>query len=119
MQWAATGSKMNNLSDLIVPEAILPRLSAPSRKQALQAMAEVLGKAAGLEPRVIFDAILIRERLSGTGVGEGVAYEEGTRPRTQARFVQPQIINLLRLDKLGALVELHGEEGKRNGRHPL
>lgn len=64
---------MNELSDLIVPEAILPRLSAPSRKLALQAMAEALGKAAGLEARVIFDAVLIRERLSGTGVGEGVA----------------------------------------------
>jgi len=64
---------MNDLSDLIVPEAILPRLNAPSRKQALQAMADALAKASGLDARAIFDAVLIRERLSGTGVGEGVA----------------------------------------------
>ena len=73
MQWAATGSMMNELNDLIGPEAILPRLNAPSRKQALQAMADVLGKTTGLDARVIFDAVLIRDRLSGTGVGEGVA----------------------------------------------
>lgn len=64
---------MTDLSDLIVPEAISPRLNAPSRKQALQAMAESLARATGLDARAIFDAVLIRERLSGTGVGEGVA----------------------------------------------
>lgn len=64
---------MNDLSDLIVPEAILPRLSATSRKQALQAMADALAKAAGVDARAAFDAVLMRERLSGTGMGEGVA----------------------------------------------
>lgn len=73
MQGGATGSKMNDLSDLIVPEAILPRLAAASRKQALQAMADALAKACGLDGRAVFDAVLIRERLSGTGMGEGVA----------------------------------------------
>lgn len=36
-------------------------------------MADALAKAAGIDARVIFDAVLIRERLSGTGMGEGVA----------------------------------------------
>jgi PTS system nitrogen regulatory IIA component len=61
------------LSDLIVPEAILPRLAATSRRQALQAMADVLAKAARVDARAVFDAVLMRERLSGTGMGEGVA----------------------------------------------
>jgi PTS system nitrogen regulatory IIA component len=64
---------MNDLSDLIAPEAILPRLLVSSRRQALQAMADALAKAAGVDPRVAFDAVLMRERLSGTGMGEGVA----------------------------------------------
>lgn len=64
---------MNDLSDLVAPETILPRLLATSRRQALQTMAETLAKAANIDARAAFDAILIRERLSGTGMGEGVA----------------------------------------------
>lgn len=64
---------MNDLSDLIAPDAILPRLLATSRRQALQIMAETLGKSTGVDARAAFDAVLIRERLSGTGMGEGVA----------------------------------------------
>jgi PTS system nitrogen regulatory IIA component len=64
---------MNDLSDLIAPEAILPRLLVTSRRQALHLLAETLAASAGLDPRAAFDAVLIRERLSGTGMGEGVA----------------------------------------------
>jgi len=64
---------MNDLSDLIAPDAILPRLAATSRRQALQLMAEALAKSAGVDARAAFDAVLIRERLAGTGMGEGVA----------------------------------------------
>lgn len=64
---------MNDLSDLIGPDAILPRLLATSRRQALQIMAETLAKSGGVDARAAFDAVLIRERLSGTGMGEGVA----------------------------------------------
>lgn len=64
---------MNDLSDLIAPEAILPRLATASRRQALQAMTDVAARGAGIIARDAFDAILMRERLSGTGMGEGVA----------------------------------------------
>ncbi len=64
---------MNDLSDLIAPDAILPRLLTTSRRQALQVMAETLAKSAGVDARAAFDAVLLRERLSGTGMGDGVA----------------------------------------------
>jgi PTS system nitrogen regulatory IIA component len=73
MQKGAHWVRMNDLSDLIAPEAILPRLLATSRRQALQLMAEALSKASGIDARAAFDAVLMRERLSGTGMGEGVA----------------------------------------------
>lgn len=71
---------MNDLNDLIAPEAILPRLVATSRKQALQAMADALAGASGIDARAAFDAVLMRERLSGTGMGEGVAIPHATLP---------------------------------------
>jgi len=64
---------MNDLSDLIAPDAILPRLLTTSRRQALQVMAETLAKSAGVDARAAFEAVLMRERLSGTGMGDGVA----------------------------------------------
>ncbi|HVY84318.1 MAG TPA: PTS sugar transporter subunit IIA [Caulobacterales bacterium] len=71
---------MNDLKDLVLPEAILPRLAASSRRQALQVMAETLAKAAGVDPRAAFEGILLRERLSGTGMGEGVAIPHARAP---------------------------------------
>ena len=64
---------MYDLSDLIAPDAIVPRMAATSRRQALQAMADTLAKSAGIDARATFEAVLMRERLSGTGIGEGVA----------------------------------------------
>ncbi len=64
---------MGELRDLVLPQAIVPRLTATSRRQALQVLAQTLAEAAGVDPRTTFEAVLLRERLSGTGVGEGVA----------------------------------------------
>ncbi|HVY03519.1 MAG TPA: PTS sugar transporter subunit IIA [Caulobacterales bacterium] len=64
---------MSALTDLVLADAIVPRLAAPTRKLAIQALAETLADAARLDRRCVFDSVLMRERLSGTGVGEGVA----------------------------------------------
>lgn len=71
---------VNDLSDLVAADAILPRLLTTSRRQALQLMAETLSKSAGIDARAAFDALLIRERLDGTGLGEGVATPHATLP---------------------------------------
>lgn len=64
---------MNDLSDLIAADAIAPRLSATTRRHVLQHLAEMAARGAGVEPRTAFEAVLLRERLSGTGMGDGVA----------------------------------------------
>lgn len=66
-----------NLSDLIVPEAIIPALKANSKKQILQIMAEKAAEITGLDERVIFDTIVAREKLGSTGVGNGIAIPHG------------------------------------------
>jgi nitrogen PTS system EIIA component len=64
---------MSNLSDLLLVEAVFPRVRWQRRKQVLQEMSEGMAKALGLEPRTVFEAVLEREKLGSTGVGEGVA----------------------------------------------
>lgn len=71
---------MGALDDLILPGAIVPRLAATSKRQAIQALTEILAPLAGVDPRAAFDAVLMRERLSGTGVGDGVAMPHARVP---------------------------------------
>lgn len=58
----------------------MPRLGASSRRHALQAIAEALAKAGGVDGRAAYEAVLLRERLSGTGMGEGVAIPHAPLP---------------------------------------
>lgn len=65
------------LNDLLAPEAIISVLRVNGKKQALQELSERAAKISGLSSREIFDAILQRERLGSTGVGDGVAIPHG------------------------------------------
>ena len=65
------------LSDLLTPDAIIPSLRVNGKKQALQEMSERAAVSSGLPAREIFDALLQRERLGSTGVGDGIAIPHG------------------------------------------
>lgn len=84
---------MTDLTDVLEPMAILPRVHASSKRQALQTICDALADAAGLDSRAIFDAVLLRERLSGTGMGEGVAI-----PHARAAGVRHPIGAFARFD---------------------
>ena len=64
---------MNSLGDLILPRAIVPRARWQNRKQVISEMAAVMAEVGRLEPKQVIEALLERERLGSTGVGEGVA----------------------------------------------
>ncbi|MBT5265361.1 MAG: PTS IIA-like nitrogen regulatory protein PtsN [Rhodospirillaceae bacterium] len=66
-----------DVSELIEPQGIIPRLKANSKKQALQELARRASEITGLEQREIFDVLLERERLGTTGVGAGIAIPHG------------------------------------------
>lgn len=59
--------------NLITLDAILPSLKAHTKKLALQELSERAADVSKLPPREIFDAVLQRERLGSTGVGDGIA----------------------------------------------
>jgi PTS system nitrogen regulatory IIA component len=65
------------LTDLISPDAIFSTLRVNGKKQALQEMSERAAQVSGLPAREIFDALLQRERLGSTGVGDGIAIPHG------------------------------------------
>lgn len=65
------------LSELMTARGIQPRLKATSKKQALQALADLAADVTGLQPRLVFETLLERERLGSTGVGHGTAVPHG------------------------------------------
>lgn len=64
---------MTDVLDLLIPETISPRAKWGSRKLAISELSEIIGKQANLDANEIFTAVMERERLGSTGVGEGVA----------------------------------------------
>lgn len=62
-----------DLSALLQGGVIIPFSEAASRKQAIHVLCEALAEATGIAGRTIEDAVMERERLGSTGVGEGVA----------------------------------------------
>ncbi|MDG1826041.1 MAG: PTS sugar transporter subunit IIA [Henriciella sp.] len=63
----------NDLSSLLQEGLVLAPQSSESRKQILCSMANAIGDKLGVDGRNIFDAVIERENLGSTGVGEGVA----------------------------------------------
>jgi PTS system nitrogen regulatory IIA component len=94
--------------NLITLDAILPSLKAHTKKLALQELSERAADLSKLPPREIFDAVLQRERLGSTGVGDGIAIPHAKLIKAKtilgifARLVRP--IDFESLD--GAPVDL-------------
>ncbi len=65
------------ISDLITPETIFEKLPVTSKKQAIQELAKRAAEISAINERAIFDALIERERLGTTGVGNGIAIPHG------------------------------------------
>lgn len=62
-----------DLSSLLADGVILPLSEATSRKQAIHRLCEALSGIVNIPTRQIEEAVMEREHLGSTGVGEGVA----------------------------------------------
>jgi PTS system nitrogen regulatory IIA component len=61
------------IGDLLDGAGIAPRVSAADKRQALSIVAELAARAFALKAPKVFDVLMEREALGGTGVGHGVA----------------------------------------------
>ena len=71
---------MMPLLDFLDPQAVLPALRVNGKKQALQELASQSARLTGLPDGAIYEALLQRERLGCTGIGEGIAIPHGKLP---------------------------------------
>ena len=70
---AKLGEGMNDLSDLVAPEAIRPRALATSRRQAIQMLCDALAKAAALEDAIDRLTFAFKGRSVVAGASAGLA----------------------------------------------
>ena len=66
-----------NLSEFIDFSSIRTKLTAGNKRQLLQMLGQVASQKLGLEPSIVVDSILEREKLGSTGFGGGVAIPHG------------------------------------------
>lgn len=80
---------------LVTPQSVLAALRVSSKEEALAVLAERAASVAGLDPRAVYRALVERERLGTTGIGNGVAIPHGRIDELQypcvvfARLVAP------------------------------
>ena len=59
--------------DILSKQSIVANGEYGSKRQLLEQLAGIAAKQTGIDARIVFDALLERERLGTTGVGRGVA----------------------------------------------
>lgn len=62
-----------DFSELLKPEAVKALTSASSKKRLMQEISDLSEQAYGLNADIVLDALLEREALGPTGVGNGIA----------------------------------------------
>ena len=82
------------LTDLITPDRIACSVDAQSKKRALERLSEIISDTEDtVSSNDVFESLLARERLGGTGVGHGVAIPHGRlkeNSNTLAAFIKLQ-----------------------------
>jgi PTS system nitrogen regulatory IIA component len=68
---------MTDLSDLLVPEAVLAGVTAVNKKALFQQLGAAAARAYGLDAKLVAERLAEREKLGSTGFGGGIAIPHG------------------------------------------
>ena len=96
------------LSSVLNRECTRSRVHCQSKKRALEIISELAAKQLSLPPQVVFEAILTREKMGSTGIGNGIAIPHGKLEEDTLRavgvFVQLETPIAFDVDLLFALL---------------
>ncbi|MDF7679264.1 PTS IIA-like nitrogen regulatory protein PtsN [Enterobacteriaceae bacterium ESL0689] len=65
------------LSHILSRECTLSQVHCQSKKRTLEIISGLAAKQLNLSPQVVFEALLSRERMGTTGIGNGIAIPHG------------------------------------------
>lgn len=87
--------KQSTSGQIIASDCVIVNLKATSKKQVLQDLADIAGRALDEDPANLFEKLMAREKLGSTGIGRGVAIPHAKLDETEgvsgffARLDQP------------------------------
>jgi fructose-specific phosphotransferase system IIA component len=72
------------LLDFLDPSAICIELKSPAKKEALNELCQLLKTGSKItDPEAVVEALMNREKLGSTGIGQGVAIPHSKAPATE------------------------------------
>ncbi len=74
---------MPELGDLLTPDRIALDVPARSKRQILRELADLVAKDLGLDADTILQALLEREKLGSTAIGQGIAIPHARVPELE------------------------------------
>ena len=86
------------LSTVLSPDCTRSSVHCQSKKRALEIISELAAKQLNLPHQTLFEAILTRERMGSTGIGNGIAIPHGKLEEDTLRAVGV-FISLYNFDK--------------------
>jgi len=66
-----------NVNDILTPARIELAMRAASKKRALEGLSELIASDTNLNSTVVFQALIDRERIGSTGIGDNIAIPHG------------------------------------------
>jgi len=69
----AGAPRMIDMAELVTADRVLVGIRAGSKRQLLQDLADEASAACGLDAKTVLDALIQREKLGTTAVGDGIA----------------------------------------------
>ena len=75
------------LTSVLNAECTKSGVHCASKKRALEIISELAAKQLSLPPQVVFEAILTREKMGSTGIGNGIAIPHGKLEEDTLRAV--------------------------------
>lgn len=66
--------KLNmNIASLLDKESIFSQITCTSKKCALEKISHIAGEKLNIDPQILFNDLIAREKIGSTGVGSGIA----------------------------------------------
>ncbi|BCA81155.1 cation:proton antiporter [Desulfuromonas sp. AOP6] len=80
LQWILRLKKPRHFTDFLISRTFLCPLSCHTRTEAIQSLAKVVAEAYDLDSEAICEAVMAREQLMPTGIGNGLAVPHARLP---------------------------------------
>jgi len=87
LAWSLNRRKSEDITSYLSKDAIIANVKGKSRWDVIPELCEQAAKSRGLDPQIIIDAVIEREKIMGTGLEKGLAVPHGRLKALQSPLI--------------------------------